>query len=94
MLSSCRLYVSLYLLSMIVLLRLSIMNDVFKTPELIAHIFSCAEKQTSARCARVCKDWMDAALSAVWVDMTDIRPLFQILGPIIPVGICSLMDIQ
>ena len=75
---------------MTVLLLLSAMNEVFKTPELLAHIFSCAEKQTSARCARVCKDWMDAALSAVWVNMSDIRPLFEILGPMILVSVVFL----
>lgn len=90
MLSSCCLYVSLYPLSMTVLLLVSAMNEVFKTPELLAHIFSCAEKQTSARCARVCKDWIDAALNSVWADVTDIRPLLEILGPMILVSVIFL----
>ncbi|KAH8113190.1 hypothetical protein DFH11DRAFT_1744574 [Phellopilus nigrolimitatus] len=50
--------------------------------EIQLQIFSLIEKSDSARCARVCRRWKEAALDRVWSSMDSLVPLVQLLAPL------------
>lgn len=57
---------------------------VFQTQELQEHIFSHADQQSLARCARVCKNWTDTCLDNLWAEINikpDIYDFLSVLGP-------------
>lgn len=51
-------------------------------PELLALLFSHLDNRSLARAARVCKQWVDVALDALWHTVTDLRPLLSLLAPL------------
>ena len=56
-------------------------NTVFRTDNLREHIFSHADNQSLAQCARVCEEWKDTYLDILWEKLFDPIPLLAVSGP-------------
>ncbi len=54
--------------------------------EILSSIIAFAELPDAARCARVCRFWLDISLDHVWAELQGLRPLFEILAPLVPKG--------
>lgn len=51
--------------------------------ELLTLIFSFLDDKSVSRAARVCKQWSDVALDALWHIVQDIRNLLGLLAPLL-----------
>lgn len=61
---------------------MSVAERVLSISETLGLIFSYAERQDTARCARVCRAWLDPALDTVWQHLDGFAPLLALLAPL------------
>lgn len=54
----------------------------FFVTELLALIFSHLDDRSLSRAARVCRQWADVALDALWHTISDLKSLLGLLGPL------------
>ena len=50
--------------------------------EIIAKILGYNDKATNARCARVCRMWMEMSLNNLWSELEGVKDLLSILVPL------------
>jgi hypothetical protein len=54
----------------------------FQVPELLARILSFNDQSANARCARVCKAWMDISLDNLWSEVDGLKALVRVMLPL------------
>ncbi|KAG8915524.1 hypothetical protein FRC01_003627, partial [Tulasnella sp. 417] len=52
-------------------------------PEVMSMIFAMSNKLTCAAACLVCRRWSGAAIDELWRSLPSLRPLFQLLGPLV-----------
>lgn len=55
---------------------------VFSTPEVINRIMQSSERDTTAKCMRVCQVWKDIARDHTWRELGSPMPLIDLLAPV------------
>ena len=58
--------------------------------EVLEAIFKYADNHTLSQCIRVCKAWFSPAADVLWKELTDVRPVLEIL--ITPLELLSILQ--
>ncbi|KAH8108696.1 hypothetical protein DFH11DRAFT_1631715 [Phellopilus nigrolimitatus] len=61
----------------------SIAHRVLRVCEIQDRIFSFNEQGDAVQCARVCQGWKDVALNHIWHTVYGVKPLFELLAPLV-----------